>query len=355
MADPENYLGAIGQGLQSGVEAYQKERSYQDEQAFRRKMLAMQMLKGGMQEGADGSVQLNPIEQQKRDTEQQKFDTGSEISRRHRDFTRGLLEAVKPGLGDIIPDDMSASELEEKSTSGLLSKQTSGMLGLQGRQITSDRVAEGNDIKRQGLDIRKDAQASHAADTVHKDKRVMQLTQQLDQLERGRGILDQETITGQEFNDYQQEIQAAISGAGGGALGKLERTEYTTAMGELAALRQKWSGKPQDAVPKEIVERLKALADHTRDIMARHRAERATSLQRTFRSNDAANEEMGKAIKTYAPDKGQPAQGLMNPPAPGQGLMGGGGKVKVSNGKETLMIDRGDLADAMKDGYQEAK
>lgn len=46
-------------------------------------------------------------------------------------------------------------------------------------------------------------------------------------------------------------------------------------------------------------------------------------------------------------------KGLLNPLAPGQAGAGGMQKVRVSNGRETLMIDPSDLQDAMKDGYKQ--
>lgn len=306
-------LGGLAEGLKSGIDAYRTERAYGDqkrkdalEQAFKK----AQLQEMGYDVGQDGSPVLSDFGSLKKSlaTAQAKrslesYDPNSETSQRQVQSARGLLSAADPehpGRFDgIVAPGTSAADLQEQAKEGLLGKTLSGVYSTQGRQITAARIGEGNQIKRDSLELRKDAQASHAADTVHKDPRIVQITRQMEQLERGRGILDQPTITNQEFNDYQQEIQAAISGASGGALGKLERTEYVSAQQALAALKQKITGKPQDAVPREIVERLKALADHTRDIMDKHRAARAEALQRNFKSNPAANTEMQKAIGTY--------------------------------------------------------
>ena len=317
-------LGGIAEGLKSGMTAYNTERDYQDkksqeaiEKAMRDRAYQLQLAQAGYNDVGGSLVRTPEAELQakvassKANADLQGYDPTSDRSKTARTMTAGILKSAKIDSSGLIPDNATEKDLENK----LLEKAVTGSYGVQGRVLTSDRIAESNAIKRDNTNIRKDQQASHAADTVHKDPRVIQLTRQMEQLERGRGILDQPTITNQEFNDYQQEIQAAISGAGGGALGKLERTEYNSVQQSLAALKQKITGTPQDAVPKEIVERLKVLADHTRDVMDKHRSDRASSLQRNFRSNDAANEEMGKAIDTYKASDRQP--GLLSPnPAP---------------------------------------
>jgi phage terminase small subunit len=287
-------LLGVEAGLSKGLDAYTAARERQQ----RDRASQAGLLQKGMEVNPQGQVQYNPQMQQQVAYDRDSFVPASDRSQRARTFYQGLLEKVNPQYKGLITPDMPAHEIEN---SPLLQNVIKGEFQAKGREVTGQRIADRTDVMRQGLLQRQDTQASHAADLVHKDKRVMQLSQQLDQLERGRAILDQPTITNQEFNDYQQEIQAAIAGASGGALGKLERTEYTTAKGELAALKQKITGKPEDAVPPEIVERLKNLADHTRDLMARHRSDRAESLRRNkaFSHNPAAQESMAEAIQSY--------------------------------------------------------
>lgn len=292
MAELNAILDGVSQGLLNGLGAYNQAR---DRQRAERQQQAG-LLHQGMEIGESGNVQFNPGMQKQMDYERSATDPTSPRSDRTRKLAQGLLEQANPQSSGLIQPEMSAKEIEGNT---FIKEAIHGEYGKQNRAMSNERMMESNQLKREGLGLRADTQASHAADTVHNDKRVLTLTQQLDQLERGRGILDQSTITNQEFNDYQQEIQAAIAGASGGALGKLERTEYTTAKGELAALKQKITGQPTDAVPPEIVERLKALADHTREMMARHRTERAEGLRRKFRHNPAAESEMEKAIGTY--------------------------------------------------------
>lgn len=151
--------------------------------------------------------------------------------------------------------------------------------------------------------VRKDNQTVQAGDKVHTDKIVQQYTQNLDRLQRGRAILDQPLITNQEFNDYQLELQAALTGASsGGALGKLERTEYKTAQGKLASLAQEITGNPTDAVPKGLVDRLRSLADHTKDMIAKTRYDRAQKFNVAYPNNPDATKNRKAAIESYKPD-----------------------------------------------------
>lgn len=62
MADDGLLSGAnaLGLGLQAGVESYQRQASLDDERQYRRKMLSMQMLKGGYKEDEVGNMVETP-------------------------------------------------------------------------------------------------------------------------------------------------------------------------------------------------------------------------------------------------------------------------------------------------------
>lgn len=301
-------LGGLGQGLSSFTSAYSeakgraaKKKESDEDRALKNKMFQMQLQQGGYVEEPNGIIDKTP-EQKKSDALKQ------------AESQAGLLKAgYQP-------------EYDDASSSYKLNK-------ISGYKDTEDRLKEAQinyynsrgDVLGQNVGIKKDNQTSHAADLIHNNKQVLQLTQQLDRLDRGRSILDQPTITNQEFNDYQQEIQSAITNAsGGGSLGKLQRTEYKTAQGALAGIKQQITGNPQDAVPRPIVERLKALADHTKSVMQAHRYDQAKNLKRNFSSNPDANTEQDKAIEIYNPSGSQslaPSEaGLMNRPS-GSGLV----------------------------------
>lgn len=291
-------LGGIGNAITQGVDAYQKERAYnqdvafkQQQQAVQKQLAQTQMMNQGYQADQSGNVVPTQQKQQELDLYKQGFDLQSPHTQNTQAVASGMLKMVNPNVDTSFLKNMNAHEIEQN---GLIPKGLTAEASLLGQTARGQFMNVKNEIAQ-------DTQSSKAADTIHNDKRVIQLSSQLDQLERGRRILDQPNITNQEFNDYQQEIQSAISGASGGALGKLERTEYVTLQGQLAALKQKITGKPEDAVPTEIVDRLKDLADHTKDIMSAHRVTRAQNLVRPFAHNPAAEAAQQAAVKAYVP------------------------------------------------------
>ena len=195
-----------------------------------------------------------------------------------------------------------------------------------------------------GLGIREDAQAAKAADTIHKDTQVTQMTNQLNLMDRARGILERPSLTNQEFNDVQIELSNAIAGARSAALGKLERTEYESAQQTLADLKQRITGKPQDAVPPQILARVKSLADEVTAKLAQHRFERVENLRRPYKNNKAAESAQDEAIQKYAVPQRE-AQSTAPKAAPG--------KVRViSPDSKTGQIPESQLEDALKQGYR---
>lgn len=124
------------------------------------------------------------------------------------------------------------------------------------------------------------------ANRFHNDSRIKKFSDQIDMIDNVKGILYKPLVTNQEFNDAQIEISNAIAGARGAALGKLERTEYDTYQQDLAKIAQKVFGKPQDAVPKAIMEQFNKLVEHTQKSFLKSRAQRAKGLLRTSDNED---------------------------------------------------------------------
>lgn len=157
------------------------------------------------------------------------------------------------------------------------------------------------------------------AGRIHNDSRIKTFSQQIDMLDNIKGIINNSKgVTNQEFNDSQAEISNAIAGARNAALGKLERTEYTSYEQEIKALKQKISGLPAtDAVPPEILERFKELIDHTQNSFITHRSARANGLLRTSKNPDVMRTQK-EAIEQYShPDEVQPGAPVQPAPTAG--------------------------------------
>lgn len=188
--------------------------------------------------------------------------------------------------------------IKQKAEQDLVAKKADALIAA--TQLRANNTAA-------GLDLRKDNQTVRAGDRISNDPQIKQLTQQDQVLGRGYEILSKPTVTNQEFNDAQIELGNAIAGAKSGALGKLERTEYDTAQQKLAGLKQMVTGSPQDAVPKELLDRVRGLIDETRASFSRHRQERAQSLKAPYASNDAANARQDEVIQGYQAPAPQPS------------------------------------------------
>jgi hypothetical protein len=143
-----------------------------------------------------------------------------------------------------------------------------------------------------------DRLASAAADKIHNDTIVKGLSTQKQLADRALGILDRPGLTNQEFNDIQMEMSNAIAGAKSAAIGKLERTEYTSLQQKFNELVQQVTGEPQEAVPTGILARAKSLAQETADRFGADRYTRAQSLRREY-SNPLAMKNQNDAISKY--------------------------------------------------------
>lgn len=212
------------------------------------------------------------------------------------------------GLTDLAKMRMTEKGLDRRLTASDARQEKTLAAAMARSQGTNDRVNRRNDILEGGLDLRKDSQASHAADVIHKDPTIHQLTSQIQLVDRGRDILNKPGLTNQEFNDVQIELSNAIAGARSSALGKLERTEYETMGQKWAELKQRLTGSPQDAVPSEILARVRGLAEEMSGSMQKHRSEQAQRLARTYAHNHDAQREQDNAIYQYDYAPEQPAQ-----------------------------------------------
>lgn len=335
--------GALGLGLQAGVESYQRQAALDDERQYRRKMLSMQMLKGGFKEDPTGQIVSPMIDQQNKD-QLEDMNPLSERSRRARDMTRGILESAQPGLGASIPDSMGASELAAQTKEGLLGKVISGTYGMQGRQISNDRMME-------RLNFQKDNQASSAAGVFDKDPLIQSTQRQLSQIAVDRHTLQtSQIVTPQMVHEIGAGIASALNQGHAAGLGQMEMQGMGTSATKIAQIEQYLLNKPEDGTSPEMKQQILDTLDRLEESYHKAQAARAGQVAqgRNYEHNPAAQKAIADKLRLYTPQEGLSAGKA------GGGLIGAG-KVKVSNGKETLMIDPADLADAMKDGYQAVK
>lgn len=322
-------LSGIANGLSDGITNYNTVQANRQKLQGDRESRDLALAQAGYQRDDNGKVVPNQTKAAQLAKQQELSDASTPGSAQARERGKGLLRLSNPNidqetLNQLIPDTMAGVDVED-----YLKPAITGGYGAQGNQIKANglieaakaRTAATLPLQQQRLGLQQDKLASNAADKIYNDKRVLNLTQSLDQLNNGRQLLDDPNMTYQQLNDYQLEVQKALAGSGNTALGNLERTEYKSIFGDLAKLKQYATGEPQAAVPQGIRETLKQTADSIAQKMETHRSERAQSLKRNYANTPAANEEQQKAIDKYQPKKGL-IDNQPNPnPSPNAGMM----------------------------------
>ncbi len=220
---------------------------------------------------------------------------------------------------------------------------------------TSKPQPQGGFNSADRVNVMKDNQSAAAVDKVVNDSQIKNHVQRIQGAQRIKSQLDEIRAghivdTSQFLNDLNTEYVNLLTGSNNAALGKLERTEYRTYAGDMANVLQKIKASPQSINSPEILSQLEKSVDSLKAVYQKNLAERGKLLQRSYAHNpDAANQQKAKIQELVGQfGGGNEPQGLLggSPPSPG------GGKIRVSNGKETLEIDPADLASAQADGYK---
>lgn len=315
-------LAGLAEGIKSGVQSYQDTKKYNDEQERRKKDEARQaqqfqlglLDKNAEVDPATGELKRNSLAQAEYDRQTQALTPGSEFSKKKAQATRDLVSSVDPKYAKFITDDMSAKDIEENTKEGLLGKIIQGEFGARGREATSSRVGERNQILREGLDLRRENQASHVADLFDKDKIIQDSTQQKNRIQNGRHTLESaKTLTPQMLDEIQADINAAIS-KGGSNAASLEHKRTFNSLGiEATRLKQRLTDKPEDINNPEIKQYLTDIMNRLEGAYDLNMSERAKSLSagRGFSSKRAQDALEGKKGLYIKDDK---AQGLLSQP-----------------------------------------
>lgn len=297
-------LSGLGQGLKEGFNSFIENSRYQDEQARKKKddvianaLKNLQLKQAGYQIGDDGQT-LVPTEQGEQEQQLKssqtakqlaEADPNSEESKSARDYYKGLISSSNPkvDINKIIPETMSAAALKDKSA--LLPDYLKGVFSVQGREATSQRVGESNDIKRGFLEARKQSLglqqnkiAGQVQEQIMSDPIIKQYSQTANQGARALSLFKRPDMTYQELNDAMMEYGKAISGSGALTDSKLERTEFSTAQGKLANFAQYLSGEPQNAVPPAIKARAMELITDLNSTVQNQIANRAETKRKLF-------------------------------------------------------------------------
>lgn len=153
-------------------------------------------------------------------------------------------------------------------------------------------------------------QTSAAIDKVTKDDVLRDLSQrigsaqtmesQLADVRAGRMI-----DTKQFLGDLSLEYTNMITNSKNAALGKTERTEYSSAAGDLAGVIQKLTKDPTSINSPNIIKQIETGLHSMHHVYARRYDQRADILQRDFRYNPDATSQMRDKIREVKQQFGQ--------------------------------------------------
>lgn len=336
----------LAEGLKQGLITYQNMKNIQHQNQMQ------ELMTGTQRNPQTGELELNPLKQQQQQAQGllaqrqiEELDPSSDVSKRLGSLRGTVVHNASSKLSPDIFNGLSAAD--QKETEGIIKPEISGEYGML-KQLYNPLVQ----VKQGQLNLAKDNQTSGAVDKIVKDDQLKshgqriqgakRILEQLDDAKSGK-IVD----TNQLLNDINTEYVNLLTGSNNAALGKQERTEYTSMAGNLAATIQKIKGSPESINSPEILNQLETQVKSLKQNYQKNYKERGDSLKRDYKYNPDATEAQARKV-----DELGKQFGVSDQP---QGLLGAAQKIKVSDGKKTLLIDQNDLADAQKDGYQVVK
>lgn len=308
----QGIANGLAEGLKQGLISYQNMKNIQHQNQMQ------ELMTGVRQNPQTGQLEYTPEKQQQMQTQgllaqrqADELDPNSDVSQRMGTLRGQIVHNASPKLGADIFSGYSAAD--QKEGEGLIKPEISGQYGMLKQQL-SPLVA----VKQGQLDVAKDNQSSQAVDKVVKDdqlkshgQRIQGATRILEQL--GDAKTGKIVDTNQLLNDINTEYVNLLTGSNNAALGKQERTEYTTAAGNLAALVQKIKGSPESINSPEILNQLETQVRSLKGNYQKNFKQREAVLKRTYSHNPDATNQQSQALQELEKQFGaaDEPQGLM--------------------------------------------
>lgn len=309
-------LLGVQQGLSQGLDTYNAARDRQrrdrDSQAG--------LLQKGMLVGPGGDVQYTPETEAQHVYSKNTFNPATPESQRSRKLAKGLLRVANPTINpdEVISDDMSAHEIENNP---FINKTIQGSYGMQGRQVSNDRLNQSLDLKKQQFQERQGQNASAAGQAFEHDPIITQGKKTSESLNRAIGLMDGKTpLTAKSFNIVQQDLINALAPGGAATEGKVNRELVETAAAKLNELKLKF-GNVSDLRKDqpELVQNLRDLIGQVHDDYADAMARQATDLHSSFSgsANPRVKSVVDEKLKRYSSEgtKGVGSRGMLASPA----------------------------------------
>ena len=361
MVDDYGLIGGIGQGIQQGLLAYQRQKQLNRENQI-------QNLTSGVETDADGNLQLNAQAQQRKQAQSladQRTISGYDPD---SDYSKGQVKignqlAKKFGLGNtLIPEGTTAADVN--SENGLIGKGIAGGAAIQAGQTKANSFFQAAQGKNQSFADRDTVSVSKDYETQAKPFR--QVNEDVAKIEGTLNTKDKDgnpLITKQQMGDVNAAI-ARIYSPGHMSDATVDRTEYESAPAAFAGALQKWSTNPQDIGSKQLIDHIVDQAHHLANVSNQNAQKELDSLDSGYQNlqvpsalktaQDKSNS-LRKRFSVQYPEAGQPAgQGLISnspssaPAHPGGLLNGAPATVQMRDPKGNIRAVPADQVEAAK-------
>jgi hypothetical protein len=179
----------------------------------------------------------------------------------------------------------------------------------------------------EGLDLKKNNQASQVANTFDNDSLIKQYTSQLGQIGKARSLLGTDgPIPHQIASELAQDLGTILNNGRAAGLEQANKQEYHSAQGMLANLQQFVTAHPQDALPPDFRKLLVDQFDRLEGATHQQRSLRSQLLSkgRSFQGNPAAQSAMEAKLQEYGDNRTDGS------PLPGANAAGGANKAQAA-------------------------
>lgn len=363
-------LKGLADGANNFLISYQNTKNIQHQQH-------MQELMSGVERDADGNLQLNPAMQQQRQLQQAKnqHDLGllkadSPESQSARNLYGGYLKTVNPNVDTAFLDNVpgadihsmdklyapaGAAYIKADASKDVADKNNRTKEDITDKKINAPTHLKNTDWAKMGDDI--DPTKARQG-TLADSQKLLNTTERVHQI---FAQFPNGQIPAAQTAELANAVAALYGGGSAQSQHQINMIVPSSMQGDTNKILSYFMNTPEAMSQPEFIKVMRESSEREADLAKRqiHSAVggKMSKYSNQFEENPEKYKRMFRARGILDTEFGQHGEYVEPAAAPAQGLLGQGGaqKIKVSNGKETRLIDASDLKDAMADGYQAVK
>lgn len=307
-------LAGLAQGINQGLGSYVDARKSAQEMALRKRQAQLTAAQAGYDlDPETGDFKLNPLEETKRNYQQQQYAETPEFTQRVSNAARAA--GIDQGL---LPKSLSPMSFKGSPEEEMIK----GAYSAKARQVTADRMGDRNSLMRDQFEERQNVNSTHAGMAFEKDPILVQTKKTNSSLDRATSLLNgKEPITAKSFAVLQQDFINAMAPGGAATEGKVNREMVETAAGHLNELALKFGNVAdlRKAQP-EIVNNLRNLINQVHEDYLKAQSQQAIDIHDSYSQsrNPLVLKQIQDKLKRYAPSEhakryGGATSGLLTP------------------------------------------